>query len=333
MEAAEGNKDVLQSYIFTVAKYEFSVYEKRIIYRLVERAQDELDGIMIRDNMRKIEPHFFGRTITMPVRDILANEADKNYLIAKKSFKSLALKGIDYEDGGIWQFTQLIGNPKIDKTGGIATFEVFNEVWQCFLDFSKGFRKYELLTAMRFKSIYSMRFYELMSGQKNPLRYTLEHLKQMFKLENKYKRPDYFEKNVIQVAQKELDECSPYSFTYAPDTVPSRGRNKCKVIGYTFFPKYNPNNRDPQLEDKSLQAQVSLSGRFGMLPDEASDYLLHVIGFTKDGLNANKDLFIRAASKYPDLTAFFAQIWQQTRKKGKGVGYFINAVKNQLEGK
>ena len=43
------NKDVIQSYVFTMAKYDFSVYEKRIIYRLVELAQCELQGGKMKD--------------------------------------------------------------------------------------------------------------------------------------------------------------------------------------------------------------------------------------------------------------------------------------------
>lgn len=38
------NKDVIQSYLMTVSKYDFSVYEKRILYRLVEAMQCELEG-------------------------------------------------------------------------------------------------------------------------------------------------------------------------------------------------------------------------------------------------------------------------------------------------
>ena len=49
------NKDVLQSYIMTTAKYDFSVYEKRIIYRLVELAQCEVQGLDFRRDCRKIE--------------------------------------------------------------------------------------------------------------------------------------------------------------------------------------------------------------------------------------------------------------------------------------
>ena len=73
----KGNKNVVQSYIFTTAKYDFSVYEKRIIYRLVELVQDEVKGIMIRDNLHKIEPTLFGREISMPISDILKEENDK----------------------------------------------------------------------------------------------------------------------------------------------------------------------------------------------------------------------------------------------------------------
>ena len=39
------NKDQIQSYIMTTAKYDFSVYEKRILYRIVEMAQGELQGV------------------------------------------------------------------------------------------------------------------------------------------------------------------------------------------------------------------------------------------------------------------------------------------------
>ena len=33
------NRDQTQSYILTMAKYDFTVYEKRILYRIVELAQ------------------------------------------------------------------------------------------------------------------------------------------------------------------------------------------------------------------------------------------------------------------------------------------------------
>ena len=72
----KNNKDVFQSYILTVAKYDFSTYEKRILYRLVEMAQKDVPQ-PLRDNMRKVEPSNCGVNITMPVADILKDETQK----------------------------------------------------------------------------------------------------------------------------------------------------------------------------------------------------------------------------------------------------------------
>ncbi len=43
------NKQVFQSYVLTTAKYDFSPYEKRIMYRLIELAQKEIEGIKLKE--------------------------------------------------------------------------------------------------------------------------------------------------------------------------------------------------------------------------------------------------------------------------------------------
>ena len=64
------NKDVIQSYMLTSARYDFSVYEKRIMYRLVELAQCELQGKkMVELVGTSVETNMFGdKDITMPVQ-------------------------------------------------------------------------------------------------------------------------------------------------------------------------------------------------------------------------------------------------------------------------
>jgi len=70
------NKDVIQSYIFTTAKYDYSVYEKRIIYRLVEMVQHTLEGKKL-DNGFSIQKTLYNdRIITMPINAFLAGEND-----------------------------------------------------------------------------------------------------------------------------------------------------------------------------------------------------------------------------------------------------------------
>ncbi len=316
----KGNKNVVQSYIFTTAKYDFSVYEKRIIYRLVELVQDEVKGIMIRDNLHKIEPTLFGREISMPISDILKEENDKNYTIAKKALGTLSEKFIIYENNEIWQKTPIITNPKIKKNDGISKFYVFNEIWESLLDFTKGYRKYELLTAMSFKSVYSMRMYELMSGQKRPLDLSFEDLKERFGFKDKYKLVGDFKRWVLDVAKKELDESSPYSFNYIEA---KEGR---KVVGFKFFPTFNPDNKDEKLYEAEIRSKVSASAQISR---EVYDYLRYSFEFKADEISKNKKTIIEGEKLIPDFIGFLSSLVGPSRTAKNRIGYVVNAIKKK----
>jgi len=316
----KGNELAIQSYIFTTAKYDFSAYEKRIMYRLVEFAQDELKGIMIRDNMRKITPTLFGREIMMPVADILRDEKDQNYTIAKRAFRSLAQKGVEYEDDEIWQYTSIISSPKIDKVKGYVIFTVLDDIWRCLLDFTKGYRKYELVTAMQFKSVYSMRMYELLSGQKKPLVFGFEDLKFRFGVKEKYKLVGHFKSRVLDVAKKELDENSPYSFNYLEI---KEGR---KVVAFKFFPTFHPDKRDPELLQTEMRSKLTASAQ---ISPEAYDYFRYSFEFSVAEINKNKKTFIEGEKHIPDFVGFLASLVGPSRTAKSRIGYVVNAVKKQ----
>lgn len=316
----KSNELAIQSYIFTTAKYDFNAYEKRIMYRLVELAQDEIKGIMIRDNMHKIEPTLFGREITMPVADILRNEKDQNYTIAKKAFRSLAQKGVEYEDDKFWQYTAIIANPKIDKIKGSVVFTVLDDIWRCLLDFTKGYRKYELVTAMQFKSVYSMRMYELMSGQKRPLEFTFEDLKQRFGVKDKYKLVGHFKTRVLDIAKKELDECSPYSFNYIEI---KEGR---KVVAFKFFPTFHPDKQDPDLYEREKRSKLTARAQ---ISKEALDYLRYSFEFKAAEINKNKKTIIEGEQKIPDFIGFLSSLVGPSRTAKNRIGYVINAIKKK----
>lgn len=316
----KSNELAIQSYIFTTAKYDFNAYEKRIMYRLVELAQDEIKGIMIRDNMHKIEPTLFGREITMPVADILRNEKDQNYTIAKKAFRSLAQKGVEYEDDKFWQYTAIISNPKIDKIKGSVVFTVLDDIWRCLLDFTKGYRKYELITAMQFKSVYSMRMYELMSGQKRPLEFTFEDLKQRFGVKDKYKLVGHFKTRVLDIAKKELDESSPYSFNYIEI---KEGR---KVVGFKFFPTFHPDKQDPELYEREKRSKLTARAQISR---EALDYLRYSFEFKAAEINKNKKTIIEGEQKIPDFIGFLSSLVGPSRTAKNRIGYVINAIKKK----
>jgi len=316
------NKDVIQSYILTTARYDFSVYEKRIMYRLVEMAQSDMEGKRLNKDYVINKTLFDDRIVTMPISAFLNGEKDKNYSRVKKALDDLESKVIYYEDDRIWKKLRIIQKPKVEKYQSTVTFEVQPEIWYAILKFSKGFRKFELVTAMQFESIYSMRFYELFSGQKTPITYSIENLKLMFGIEDKYKnRPADFIKRVVIIAKKELDKVSPYSFEY---TLIKEGR---KIVAIKFFPYLIPENRDEALETKQLKKQVSPNWTLDKM---IIDYLKQNYYFDSKEINNNLDLFKKAQNKL-DLMLFLSEMRAKCDNKANPKGYLINAIKKQLK--
>lgn len=322
--AVINNKDVLQSYILTTAKYNYSVHEKRILYRLVEMAQSELEGQKFGSGgCRKIQHDLFGYTdIEMPIADILVNEQDKNHKIAKEALLSLSQKYLIYEDDRTWEKINIVLSPKIEKFHSIIKFKLEPKIWDCMLDFSKGFRKYELKTAMTFTSEYSMRFYELLSNQKTPLSYTIEQLKETFQIQGKYKQVNDFTRFVIEPAKAELDAKSPYTFTYSPI---KHGR---KITGFTFFPVHQPEHRDQELEKAELQKQISPAWD---LIQPVRQYLKHQFEFTTAEIKQHIELFKQAQNELEDIMLFMSKVKARANRAGNPKGYLINAMRKELK--
>ncbi|EOI6228934.1 replication initiation protein [Campylobacter jejuni] len=315
----------MQSYIFTAAKYDFTAYEKRIMYRLVECAQDEIAGIKIKDHMHKILPVQLGREITLPTSSILRDEKDENYTIAKKAFLSLSKKHIIYEDEDYWMATPIITKPKVSKKEGTVTFLVFDEIWKCILDFTKGYRKYELITAMQFKSVYSMRFYELMSGQIKPLFVPLEGpdgLRERFGLQGKYKLTADFKRKVLDVAKAELDESSPFSFVAQEKT---EGK---KIIGWTLYPVFYEDREDPALQEQARMAKVTARLQ---LDDEIYNYLKFSYKFDSKEINRNKKTLVDGQNRIPNFIDFLAGLKGGAREARSEKAYVIGAIKTKLK--
>lgn len=317
--ASANRIDIIQSYILTTAKYDFSVYEKRILYRVVQTIQRHLNGQKLNSNF-KIQEELFGTEFTMPISAFLKDNEDKNYPRIKKAFEALQQKFIKYEDDEIWFSAGIIGGVTLEKRADTIEFFIDKRIYKPLLSFSKGFRKLQLQTAMQCDSVYAMRFYELISGQKTPLTYSIENLKEMFQISDKYERVNDFRKYVLDIAKRELDKCSPYTFDY------KMNKNGRAFTSVTFFPKYQAQFRDIDLESKDLKKQIALSWD---LPKEIIDYLKHNYKFTNDGIKNNIDLLKKANGEL-DLIQFLASIKGRVRESNNPQGYVIGAIKKML---
>tara|TARA_R110002020_G_scaffold399885_2_gene609677 strand:+ start:166 stop:1209 length:1044 start_codon:yes stop_codon:yes gene_type:complete len=314
------SKEVIQGYVLTAAKYDFSRYEKLIMYKMVEIAQDDLKGKKLAPGYSINQTLFDDRILEIPIKDFLP-EGDKNHSQVKKALASLRNKTIEYENEKEWRLIGIIEKPIIEKYSNKVVFEVQPLIWEAILNFSKGHSKYELNAAMNFKSVYAMRFYEMFSKNLKPLTFHIDTLKERFGLKDKYvNRPADFIKRVIAPAKKELDLKSEFSFNFSTHKV---GRQTSNI---TFVPYHIPANKNPEREALDLQQKVS--PRFDLSKELIS--FLNSMGFTNEGVRNNLKLFKEANGKV-DLYEFLKRINRKAVAARNPPAYVVGALKKYMQ--
>lgn len=213
------NNNIIESYIFTNARYNLSIHAQRILYRSISCFQCFIEKKQLNTSL-KIEPLLeYDVTITLPISSLVMNiennNNNKNYEQLKQTLIEMLSKTIKYKNKDTWkQIHSIIMFPKINKIKNTISFRLHQKIYEVLFNFSKGYRKYELETIIHFNNIYSMRLYALISEQKKSITYNIDDWKSMFQLENKYSITSNFIDDIIEPAKKELDSKAPYSFTY-----------------------------------------------------------------------------------------------------------------------
>lgn len=318
------NKDVFASYIFCNARCRFNLIQTRLLYRLVEFAQSEITGQIIARKMVRWQHDLHDVRIQLPAKCLLS-DGSKHYEDVKASVFALQKQVLESYDSdrGVWRSAPVIFNVSLTKNRGVLEFSVADWVWDNILDFSRGFRRFELGTLLSLKSPHAMRMYSLVSGQTRTLQYGVQRLKELFGIENKYAQTRDFIKKVIEPTKKELDNYCPYSFTWSPI---KEGR---KVIAISIHPVEIAGNRDDALEAKRLRAKVSVQGTLGSM----YFYMVEHFGFTKVELARNEaslSEFYRLHNAPLDFVASLSARYR-TDRGVRGKGWVIAAIKDELK--
>ena len=322
-EQERTSRQVVQSYIFTTAIYDFNVYEKRVLYNLVKLAQSQIEGVKLSDSLYKID-HAYKEfvVVELPMSDFLTDGDDKNHSRVKAALKSLHQKTFTYSDDGVWECFSIIANPRIRLRSSKVSFIVDARVWDVLLDFSRGFSRYDLKVAFTLESSYAMRMYELLAGQKDPIIYSIDALRKEFKLEGKYALTKDFIKRVIESAKNELDSKSPITFTYTPL---KEGKKFTRIL---FYPK---RQIDKEAKDSLFKETVRKYGIGASISTEETRILTE-IGFSRSGIRNNLELFLKC-KKELDFIYELALLKGRAREKSNPCGWCIKALKGKLADK
>lgn len=322
--------EVVESYKLAFGRNAYGLYAQRAKLVLIEALQEYIQGLKFKDGGcvkydTTVDEDLFGeRTISFDIRRICP-EGVTNFKEVRDQLVEMLTLHFEYEDEDEWRGVNFFQEVVAKKGSWTATFHTTKTIWEVFMDFSKGYRRVELDTAMKFRSVYSLRFYEKVVGQKEPLTYTIDELRSMFKLEKKYKRNVDFVKFVIQAAKDELDQVSPWTFDYH-ENYKAAGRGRPSLESVTIFPVHSLKNEN---SGNYARRQLSLSA---LISKETLELLKTILDFTPREIKNNSRLF-EAADKALDLPSFLRQIAPRALRSKNPRGYVVNAVKKELRQK
>lgn len=207
-----------QPNIVTAARYEYTLWEKRILYQVIAQLNKEVKKGATEADL------FNNRVIRMPIKDVIGGSSDKLKEAKKavislrmKSFEIITNKGTPQE---CWEESGFIYRSKISE--GIIEVVISELLMPHLIDLTKKFTRYSPFTAMILRSTYSQRFYEFCCRFRDTGHWyvSVEELREMLKTEDKYGTFGLLKQNVIEKARIELVELyekseSDVCFTYA----------------------------------------------------------------------------------------------------------------------
>ena len=229
----ENNQIMLaQDNVLTQSKQNFKVIEKRCLYKIIHevrkqyidtnRGQKDLFGDMMID----IEPGELAQ-LGDEIKDVF------------NALRNLRNRDVIIQNDEVDVATGWILEAKYYKKKNLYSVKVSGEILPYLVELASNFTAYDLTVAISLKSTYSQRFYEFCSQYKNrenkTFFYTVEKLREMLMLEDKYPITYDFQKRVIEVAKKELKEAYDNAqcdlwFEYAV-----KDTDKRKILSYFFF--------------------------------------------------------------------------------------------------
>lgn len=345
---ATTTRSVVESYIFATGHQDLSIYSERLMMLLVRAAQCQVAGLNFRDGsaIRQVSIGPLGdASVEIEARELLSSQSSTNYTNAKNAVRELMNKTVSHERPAfkngqpvldasgrqVYEFEahQLVNDIWVNRKPGIIIVNVNKNTWEAILDFSKGFRRYDLQVAMKFSRTCSLRMFKLISNQTEPIQYTIAELREQWGLKDKYAKTKDFIRNTIVSAKEELDRMSPWTFDWEPaystSAEQNRGRTGRKSItSIIFFPKH-------QLRYESTTNMMNRAGvSVDVLGRAVVDRLVKNLGFTMSEIKSNLVLFDTARKNF-DLEEFLISITPSAGRANSPQGYVVNAVKKHLK--
>ena len=327
-KVSSGDLEIRQSNELTLSNQDFTLTQMRLKYRIIQHLQGIFSGVPLCGG--PVDPSLIRQyTLTIPLSSV---DMDNHYDRVRKAARDMSSIIVSYEDDTYeWVDFHIIDRVAKKRRGeysGNLEVTVSSDFIRCLIS-QRGWQTfYEVDRMVALTSVYSMRMYELMARQDragHSLNFTFGVLKSMFGLEGKYSRVTDFLRRVILPAQKELDACAPYSFTYRVDE--TEGGEP--IFRFTSVKK--PENTSEGAERRNLRRRVGLC----MVMSDLSRRILtspEGYAFTSRELHNNLDLFLEYQKRGDKrLDVLLMEHLDAALTKENPKGWIIAVIRGRLD--
>lgn len=330
-------KSIAQSYSSLSSTIQaFSLDQIRIITLI---AQGLYNRDKYRAHMRVEKDLFHDTTITMDINyfkfsDRGTKKAIDKILKLKRERNNLTLTCYRTDSEDHREIRDINLFHELHITGKQLKLTISQEAVQWLMDFSSGYRKYEPEVAISLTNKYAIFFYILCSEQiGNPLTFSIQHLREILSLNEKYKTDSYFIAKAVKKAKELLDNNAPYSFRYTIEREkkhPQGGRPGIKNI--TIIPIYHEDNATKETKRRQ-KAQIMHKEGISPVTPEEKQVLHQLYGITDAELNSHRDNiqrakhYIKGTTRYTSIAHLANELVTTATKKSNPKGYFFAAVK------
>lgn len=318
------NRQIIQSMIFSRLRGQLNVYELRLLMRVVEFAQIEIQGLDISRNMGPNEHDLTGKVVEIPLMSVLSGSSH-HYDRVLEAAKSMMKKLVEHYEpnGGSWKAACLVSAAESTKGEGCVRLYIQPWVWNAILDFTKGFVKFDLARALSLSSAHAVRLYFLMSNQQQPICYSFNELRKLFGLEGLYARGNDFVRKVLLPAKRELDAKSPWSCDIRP-IKDGRKLETCMFYPYEQRDKYSQG-----VPERTIAAKYPAVWSTHAL----YTYMRYNLEFSPVELARNSALLVDAVNYLENPVGVIADMAYRARLREQfpGKGWFINGLKAEID--
>ena len=330
-------KDVYSSYIFSTSSRSLSKYGERLLMEVISVAQeytiDSALGIHKLNFGEKYKEKF--ALIDIPVKSLLNADDTTNYTKAKeaavelmKIYHTVEAPVLDeegnqktYKDGTPqYQFASfhLLDKVTVNQKPGIVSVKLGEETWSQILDMGKGYTRYNLLTAKSLDDVVAIRLFQILSNSSEPLQFSLERIKGILGLQDKYvNNPTGFIRRVIVPAEDEIREKCPFEVAHDLVYEQKAGKGRPSVVGLIFRKVLKPSI----IKDPATAIEPRLL-----------NILVKNFGFDDRGLRSNLKLFQEVKAAGHDIEEFLLGIEDKAKQANSPQAYAVKSLQNLLSG-